>query len=461
MKKIVVLVFFTILIACGCFIYKKEQRVPTISVVMPVYNRTDLLVRAIDSILNQTYKDFEFVIVDDGSNEETKAILRKYAKKDKRIQLYHNPKNRGIGYSRQRGLDFARGKYVAIMDSDDWSVPDRLEKSLAFMEDHPEIAAMTGNMEDILDETKMPVYQITDAKKYNVVVRPGRFEVDLMFYNAFYNVASFFKRDFVKEKFIQYRTEYGSAEDYDFWSQIAMMGGKMAKISDVLVFRRDHYTNSESYYQEMIDNSLEIKKRMISRFFWPKEDEIKFDYTVPEKCRILKKMIVSNRKIPQMQQSYLEDRYDDMCPYSLDNTYYLNWNGAEGFLVEKSKGEGLYLPTKKIIKIIKKTTDTLELERDIGLIETFKHHEGDVWVYQPDGKEIHLKHKNWQASFVFNKKETAGCRKDVISECARVKRISDDVIWVDWTGPWESEEFKESEKGIYKFVRALKKSETF
>jgi glycosyltransferase involved in cell wall biosynthesis len=104
-----------------------------VSVLMSVHNEDDFLVRAIDSILNQTFRNFEFIIIDDGStNERTQAILRSI--RDERVLLVRNEKNIGLTRCLNRGLELAHRKYVARMDADDVSDPKRLECQLRFME---------------------------------------------------------------------------------------------------------------------------------------------------------------------------------------------------------------------------------------------------------------------------------------------------------------------------------------
>ena len=102
-----------------------------VSVVMATYNRADVVGRAIDSILNQTHNNFEFIIVDDGCTDRTSQILQKYVANDKRIILLKQ-NNQGLAAARNVGVDKAQGKYVAFMDDDDISLPNRLEKQLLF-----------------------------------------------------------------------------------------------------------------------------------------------------------------------------------------------------------------------------------------------------------------------------------------------------------------------------------------
>ena len=106
---------------------------PAISVIMTAYNTEKYIKEAIESILNQTFKDFEFIIVDDGSTDNTRLIIEEYAKKDRRIKILYNKKNLGIVKSLNKAIAIAKGKYIARMDSDDVSKLNRLEKQFVFM----------------------------------------------------------------------------------------------------------------------------------------------------------------------------------------------------------------------------------------------------------------------------------------------------------------------------------------
>src|SRR5512146_2439112 len=109
---------------------------PIVSVVMPVYNSAPYLREAVDSILAQTFTDFEFIIVDDGSSDETPQILDGYG--DARIRRLRNERNMGVVPTLNCGLAAARGRYVARHDADDISLPTRLEQQVRFLDTHPE-----------------------------------------------------------------------------------------------------------------------------------------------------------------------------------------------------------------------------------------------------------------------------------------------------------------------------------
>lgn len=111
-----------------------EKR-PKVSVIMPVYNRERYLSQAIESVLNQTYGDFELIIVDDGSTDNSQAIIKEYAGKDKRIRYAFHEKNRGVSAARNTALAMAQGEWIALIDSDDAWHPERLEKLLKIVQE--------------------------------------------------------------------------------------------------------------------------------------------------------------------------------------------------------------------------------------------------------------------------------------------------------------------------------------
>lgn len=121
-----------------------KKKIPLISVVMPVYNAGDFLVEAIESILNQTYKNFEFIIVDDASTDNSWKILKKFAKKDKKIKLFQLEKNLGVSTTVKYAISRTKGKYLARMDADDIALPNRLEKQLNYLLTHKNTVAIGG-----------------------------------------------------------------------------------------------------------------------------------------------------------------------------------------------------------------------------------------------------------------------------------------------------------------------------
>lgn len=258
MKKIVLLCIITVLFACSYFgfQYLKRQHIleninqltsqrehlnstniPPIAVVMTTYNRADLLPRAIDSILNQTYTNFDFIIVDDGSTDSSLQLLYDYMKKDKRIRVYPNNSNKGISYSRNKLLKLVQNKYFAIMDSDDWSYPQRLEKQITFMEDNPDVTVSSHQTNDLDFPNEL-------AKRW------CQKSIELADYffrkSPISNSSVLIRTNFIKKHNLFYNSNVLAGEDYQLWIDILKNGGKYAVIEEPLSRFRQHNTNKKN-----------------------------------------------------------------------------------------------------------------------------------------------------------------------------------------------------------------------
>src|SRR5690606_37354988 len=126
--------------------HRQMASTPLVSVAMPVYNSERYVAEAIESVLNQSFGDFELLIIDDGSTDETPHILKRYEQADDRVRVVWQ-EHRGIPYTRNRAWESAQGTYLAWADSDDLCLPQRLEKQVAFLERHKDIAVCGGAIE--------------------------------------------------------------------------------------------------------------------------------------------------------------------------------------------------------------------------------------------------------------------------------------------------------------------------
>jgi glycosyltransferase involved in cell wall biosynthesis len=194
---------------------------PEISVVMSVYNGGDFLSIAIESILNQTFTNFEFIIIDDGSTDNSRLIIKSY--KDKRIKLVAQT-NQGLVKSLNRGLSLATGKYIARMDADDISLPERLDKQLKVAKRTG--AALIGCSFAYLDQYNRPLVVQAVASDNQSIKR------SLYVGNPFSHGSSLFLASAVRD-LGAYRDDVGPVEDYDLWLRLAPHY-KFAACSDVL-----------------------------------------------------------------------------------------------------------------------------------------------------------------------------------------------------------------------------------
>ena len=198
---------------------------PPVSVVMPVYNSAHVVADAVESILHQTFGDFEFIIVDDGSTDSTEEILREYAALDGRIKLY-NQENCGLIASLNRYCRVANGKYIARMDADDISLPARLEKQFRYLEAHSEVGVLGTWIQDV-DSNRTPIIE------WPVPADPVVVRWFLFFGNCIAHPSVMMRRELL-DRLGYYRPSAIHVEDYDLWIRAAEVTG-LANLPEVLV----------------------------------------------------------------------------------------------------------------------------------------------------------------------------------------------------------------------------------
>jgi len=209
----------------------QKQNNPFVSVLMGAYNAEKYIGLAIESILNQTYKNFEFVIVEDCSTDKTWDIIQKYAKRDKRIITIKNERNLNLAGSLNKGLKLCKGKYIVRMDADDWSYPDRIEKQVKFMENNPDVVVSGGSLlicDEKLQEKGVRKYPLTDSEIKKIILR----------FNPVPHPASIWRKETIN-KTQGYPSKIGTSEDYALILDISQYG-KLANIEDILIKYRIH-----------------------------------------------------------------------------------------------------------------------------------------------------------------------------------------------------------------------------
>jgi glycosyltransferase involved in cell wall biosynthesis len=203
---------------------------PLVSVFIPVYNREKYILEAVNSILKQSFTDFELIIVDDGSTDNTPNLLKSI--KDKRIKLYFNEKNMGIPYTRNRGLELAEGEFIALLDSDDIAVQDRLYKQLNFFKNHPDCVILGGFVETI-DCLSKPLGKI----KYRYI-DPDYICSSLIFNCPIHNTTVMAKSSMLKK--FKYREYFKLAQDVDLLVRLYSSGYKLYNMNEILAYQREH-----------------------------------------------------------------------------------------------------------------------------------------------------------------------------------------------------------------------------
>lgn len=218
-----------------------------ISVCMPMYNAAPFLKECIDSVLTQNFEDFEFVIIDDGSEDQSAAIVARYA--DSRIRLIRK-KHDYIGTLNEM-LKACRGRYIARMDADDVMLPDRLQTQFDYMEKHPEVDVWAGGLEIYGQEGKCIPPAITGR---SLGLR------DLLPYNLFGNPATIIRIERWRELGVFYERDFIYAEDYRFWSQLIHAGANIVCTEQPFFkYRKFQGQTSREHEEEMWSANQRVK----------------------------------------------------------------------------------------------------------------------------------------------------------------------------------------------------------
>ena len=292
-----------------------------ISVIMSTYKEDEKLLReSIESILNQTYKDFEYIIIlDYPDNDVHKSVIEEYALKDDRIHFYINEKNMGLTDSLNRGLSLCHGEYIARMDADDISLPDRLERQMKYLEkNHYDLI---GGITEMINENGSLLYSIksvpTDPKKINKALR----------YSQCIAHPTWLGKKEVFEKNTGYR-HMPLCEDYDFTLRAVLNGFAISNLNEpVLKYRMTSNSISRSnlfeqyLYMSYITNEYKNKRvASVDKAYAYVQQHL----NEKDSTKYLKANVIFNRMLQEMSdKQFLSFIKDGFC-LLFSSKYYLN-----------------------------------------------------------------------------------------------------------------------------------------
>lgn len=222
-----------------------------ISVIMPAYNASAYIAEAIESIFAQTYTDFEFIIINDGSTDATEKIISSY--KDPRIIYIKNEKNIGLIASLNKGLDIVKGSFIARMDADDIALPQRFEKQVRFFEKEKDLVAV-GSDYFLLTGRRQRLIQNHNNSDYQKAM--------LLFTPCFCHPAVMMRNVF-KDNSLSYKAEYKYAEDYKLWTDLAFTG-RFGNVQEPLLKYRLHDTQVSAHNNK---EQLKISERIRIEYY--------------------------------------------------------------------------------------------------------------------------------------------------------------------------------------------------
>ncbi len=274
-----------------------RERQPAVTVLLPVHNAKDYVGQAIQSILDQTFRDFELLIINDGSTDRSRDAIASF--RDERIHFVNNESNLKLIATLNKGIDLAAGKYIARMDADDISLPQRLQRQVDFMENHPDVGVCGSWFE-------------TFGNQHHVVKYPGKDEdirIMMLYQTPFCHPSIIFRKEVFDKHGIRFLPEFIHAEDYEVWVRLAGCT-RFANIPEALLRYRLHSTSVSSSHQSVQEkNTLKIIRMVFEKAGMKVSDdeirlfrEVAYSHFKPEREfvlgaeRILAMLVESNSR---------------------------------------------------------------------------------------------------------------------------------------------------------------------
>lgn len=271
---------------------------PLVSVIMPAYNGEKYIEKAINSIMRQTYSNWELIIIEDGSSDNTLEIARRY--QNEKIKVYVNEKNKGIAFSTNYGITHSEGKYIALLDDDDIATPKRLALQVDFLEQNTDIDIL-GGRSIYIDSTGK--FLGIDAEPLH---NPNLIKAYLLFYNEkFSNCTAMIRREFIEKNMLYYEEGCLGMQDFKFYIESSKLG-KMTAIKEVLHLKRIH---DEEETIIRIKNNAKERAMLFSEF--QRESIEKSGFCLKEEqLQIINKVVSESVKEKKYTKKDVRQLYD-------------------------------------------------------------------------------------------------------------------------------------------------------
>ncbi len=239
---------------------KAEDREPKVSVILCFYNEERYLPEALDSILSQTYRNLEVVVINDGSTDGSEAVVRKYMEKDERIIYRSHTPNHGLAYARNRGLETATGEFAGFFDADDRMLPDKTEKEVRFLLEHPDIDVVGGSF----------YYMDAEGNVQNEPLKLQCFSDEeirafMLYRNAIAVGSALFRRKIITDNGASLDEKNRASEDYGLWIGL-LPKIRLANLNEpVYEYRINHGSKAEGKAKKDPEAFVAEKKRILRK----------------------------------------------------------------------------------------------------------------------------------------------------------------------------------------------------
>lgn len=240
-------------------IIKSDDEDPLVSVTIITYNRASSIKECINSILSQNYSNLEIIVVDDGSTDHTSSIVKNMT--DSRIRYYPNDKNRGINFSRNRALELSKGIYIAVLDSDDYAMENKIKTQVEYLKRNPEVSLIASYIEIQNEQGQLLAPWDLDRQ----TVTEESIKATLWKQNCIAHSSVMYVRETVSE--YGYHSGYAS-EDYDLWLNLVSDGYHVRKLPQALTkytVSEDSATKEQDEAYNYLDKTRRIKKEYLKR----------------------------------------------------------------------------------------------------------------------------------------------------------------------------------------------------
>ncbi len=255
------------------------MQTPLVSVVLPAFNAEKHLKEAIDSMLSQTYTNFECIIINDGSSDATEQIILAY--NDPRIRYIKNEKNIGLIATLNKGIELSTGEFIIRMDADDISLPSRIEKQVAFMQSNSDVGAAGSWYYNFSDK---------GVSKHKTSNNTATLQSILFFNSCLCHPSVIIRKQILTTHNITYNLLYKHAEDYDFWIQISKVS-KLSNVQEYLLKYRTHVGQATNQFNQIQKENAAIirEKYLIASGFTHTEDEFAAHQLISNNSLLTKK----------------------------------------------------------------------------------------------------------------------------------------------------------------------------